>query len=83
MDARLTLVEWFIVAGVCLSPILIFSMASVFGRWFLQRRLWQHVQRRASVVADRSALTSRDPLAEIANRTLQGGRFSHRDRDTK
>ena len=54
MDGRLTLVGWFIVAGVCLSPILIFSIASVIGRWFLQRRLWQHVQRRASVVADRS-----------------------------
>jgi hypothetical protein len=83
VDGRLSLVGWFIVAGVCLSPILIFSIAGVIGRWFLQRRLWQHVQRGASVVADRSALTTRDALAETANGTLQGCRFSHRDRDTR
>ena len=53
MDGRLTLVGWFIVAGICLSPILVFWVATVISRSFLQRKVRQHAQRRA----DRVGLT--------------------------
>ena len=64
MDGRLTLVEWFIVAGVCLSPILVFWLASVVDRLFLRLRLRQHLQRGSSVVADRATLTASDLPAD-------------------
>jgi hypothetical protein len=64
MDGRLTLVEWFIVAGVCLSPILIFWLVSVVDRLFLRLRLRQHLQRGSSVVADRATLTASDLPAD-------------------
>jgi hypothetical protein len=64
LDDRLTLVEWFIVAGVCLSPILVFWLVSVVDRLFLRLRLRQHLQRGSSVVADRATLTASDLPAD-------------------
>jgi hypothetical protein len=56
---RPTLVVWFTVAAVCLSPILTFWTASVFAR-FLRRKRWQRAQRDASDGVDRTArLTTR------------------------
>jgi hypothetical protein len=63
VDGRPTLVGWFIVAVVCLSPILTFWIASVLGR-FLRRRRWQRAQRRGSGVPEQPASTREDEPAD-------------------
>jgi hypothetical protein len=50
---RATLIGWFIVAAACLSPILTFWMASIFGR-FLRRKRQSQVLRAGATVADPS-----------------------------
>jgi hypothetical protein len=47
------LIGWFIVAAICLSPILTFWMASILGR-FLRRKRQSRVLRAGIAVADRS-----------------------------
>jgi hypothetical protein len=54
VDGLPTWVRWIIVAGVGLSPILTFWIASVLGR-FRQRKLWSRAPRGAADVADRPA----------------------------
>lgn len=52
MGGRLTLIGWFIVAAICLSPILAFWMVSILGR-FLRRKQQSRVLRGSGVVAER------------------------------
>jgi uncharacterized membrane protein YdjX (TVP38/TMEM64 family) len=58
VDGPLTLVGWFILAGICLSPILVFWVATVISRSFLRRKVRQHLQRRV----DRMGLTDSTSL---------------------
>jgi hypothetical protein len=59
VGARLSLFGWFIVAAVCLSPILTFWIGAILGR-FLRRKRQSRVLKDGSVVADRSGSTRRD-----------------------
>jgi hypothetical protein len=59
VGGRLTLIGWFIVAAVCLSPILVFWMVSILGR-FLRRKQQSRVLRDGDVVAHRSRSTGED-----------------------
>jgi len=59
VGGRLTLIGWFIVAAVCLSPILTFWIGAVLGR-FLRRKRQSRMLRGGAVVADRSGSTGRD-----------------------
>ena len=54
MDGLPTWVRWIIVAGIGLSPILTFWIASVLGR-FRRRKLWSRAPRGAADVVDRPA----------------------------
>jgi hypothetical protein len=47
------LIGWFVVAAICLSPILTFWIASILGR-FLRRKRQLRVLRAGAAVADRS-----------------------------
>jgi len=53
------LIGWFIVAAGCLSPILIFWMASILGR-FLRRKRQSRVLRAGAAVDDRSRSIPKD-----------------------
>ena len=53
MGGRVSLIGWFFVAAVCLSPILVFWIGSILGR-FLRRKRQSRVLRSGAVAADRS-----------------------------
>jgi hypothetical protein len=59
VGGRLTLIGWFIVAAVSLSPILTFWVGANLSR-FLRRKRQSRVLKRGAVVADRSGSTPRD-----------------------
>jgi len=59
VGGHVTLIGWFIVAAVCLSPILTFWIGGIVGR-FLRRKRQSRLLRGGAVVADRSASTRRD-----------------------
>jgi len=59
LAGRVSLIGWFIVAAVCLSPILTFWMASILGR-FLRRKQQSQVLRAGAAVADRSRSTRKN-----------------------
>ena len=63
MGGRLTSIGWFIVAAICLSPILAFWMVSILGR-FLRRKQQSRVLRGSGVVADRSRSTGEDKTVD-------------------
>ena len=63
MGGRLTLIGWFIVAAVCLSPILTFWIGAILFR-FLRRKRQLRVLRDGAVLADRSGSTRRDKAVD-------------------
>jgi hypothetical protein len=63
VDGRPTLIGWFILAGLCLSPILTFWIGSMLGR-FLRRKLQSRVLRGGAIVADRSGSTGKDKAVD-------------------
>ena len=63
MGGRLTLIGWFILAAVCLSPILIFWIGGILGR-FLRRKRQLRVLRGGAVIAGRSGSTRRDKAVD-------------------
>jgi hypothetical protein len=56
VSGRVGLIGWFVVAAVCLSPILLFWIGSILGRFLRRKRQWRVLSGRAAVV-DRSAST--------------------------
>lgn len=63
MGGRVTLIQWFILAAVCLSPILTFWIGATLGR-FLRRKRQARVLRGGAVVAGRSGSTRRDKAVD-------------------
>ena len=63
MDGRLTLIGWFIIAVLCLSPILTFWIGTILGR-LLRRKRQARVLRGGAVVADRSGSTRGDKAVD-------------------
>ena len=59
MGGRVGLIGWFVVAAVCLSPILLFWIGGILGRFLRRKRQWRVLRGRA-VVADRSGSTVED-----------------------
>jgi hypothetical protein len=63
VGGRLTLIGWFIIAAVGLSPILTFWIGVILGR-FLRRKRQSRVLRGVDVVAERSGSTRRDKAVD-------------------
>ncbi len=63
VGGRVTLTGWFIVAAVCLSPILTFWIGGILGR-FLRRKQQSRVLRGGAVVADRPASREQDTAVD-------------------
>ena len=63
VGGRVNLIGWFIVAAVCLSPILIFWIGGILGR-FLRRKQQSRVLRCGAVVGDQSGSTPRDKAVD-------------------
>jgi len=63
VGGRLTLIGWFVVAAICLSPILTFWIGGILGR-FLRRKRQSRALRGGAVVADRSGPTRQDKAVD-------------------
>jgi hypothetical protein len=63
VGGRVTLIGWFIVAAVCLSPILIVWIGGMLGR-FLRRKRQSRLLRAGANVADRSQSTRDDQAVD-------------------
>jgi len=63
VGGRLTLIGWFVVAAICLSPILTFWIGGILGR-FLRRKRQSRALRSGAVVADRSGPTRQDKAVD-------------------
>jgi len=59
VSGRVGLIGWFVVAAVCLSPILLFWVGGILGRILRRKRQWRALSGRA-VVADRSGSAGED-----------------------
>lgn len=63
VGGRVTLIGWFIVAAVCLSPILTFWIGGILGR-FLRRKHQARVLGGGDAAGDRSGTTRKDKAAD-------------------
>lgn len=63
VDGPLSWVRWIIIAAVGLSPILMYFIASILGR-FPRRRLWPRPKDDALVIGDQSGSTRKDEAVE-------------------
>jgi hypothetical protein len=63
VDGPPSWVRWIIIAAVGLSPILMYFIASVLGR-FQRRRLWPPPKHDALVFGDQSGSTRKDEAVE-------------------
>lgn len=63
VDGLPSWVRWIIIAAVGLSPILMYFIACILGR-FLRRKLWPRRKDDALVIGDQSGSTRKDEAVE-------------------
>ena len=63
MEGRLTLIGWFALAAVCLSPILTFWIGGILGR-YLRRKRQSRVLRGGAAVAEQSGSAREDKAVD-------------------